>query len=369
MAKAPIMIVGVMEEKHVGGQLRKAAEVLGLEARCMDATEAYSGNGLLRKIAWHFGRRPIGLSKFSALVLAGVKEVKPSVVLTTGQAPLDEAVLRGLGEMGIFRVNYSTDDPWNPAHRAGWFLKALKQYDRVFSTRKANLGQFSGIGVKAEHLPFGYDPDLYFPDAGLAPLNLPPPSPATSSTMEKTSASADGFRRPDSGGEKEEVFLAGGGDEDRYQLVKALHEAGIQMSLWGGYWERAGLKSHGFLDAAGIRREASRCAVSLLLVRRANRDGSAMRSFEIPACGGCCVAEDTEEHREMFGPDGEAVLYFRTPEELVRRVKEAFADPALRQRLRKNAHQAITEKPNTYVDRLKTILERVEEKIRIGDRE
>ncbi len=27
------------------------------------------------------------------------------------------------------------------------------------------------------------------------------------------------------------------------------------------------------------------------------------------------LAEDTEEHREIFGPDGEAVLYFRTPRE------------------------------------------------------
>jgi len=97
--------------------------------------------------------------------------------------------------------------------------------------------------------------------------------------------------------------------------------------------------------------------VSLILVRRANRDGSAMRSFEIPACGACCVAEDTEEHREIFGLDGEAVLYFRTPEELVRRVKEVFGNPELRAKLRTNAHRAITGKPNTYVDRIKTILE------------
>ena len=101
--------------------------------------------------------------------------------------------------------------------------------------------------------------------------------------------------------------------------------------------------------------------VSLILVRRANRDGSAMRSFEIPACGACCVAEDTEEHREIFGPDGEAVLYFRTPEELVRRVKEAFGNPELRTKLRANAHRAITGKPNTYMDRLKTILEKMSE--------
>lgn len=338
------MIVGVMEEKHVGGQLRKAAGKLGVAAECIDTTEAYQGNALIRKIAWYLGRRPVGLGKFSAKVLAAAKETRPSVILTTGQVPLNASSLKELGGLGIIRLNYSTDDPWNPAHRAGWFLKALGHYDRVFSTRKANLDQFRGPGIQAEHLSFGYDPDLYYPDTGC--------------------------RIPDSGsGEEEKVFLAGGGDGDRYPLVRALQEARIKMSLWGGYWEKAGLKSQGFLDAAGIRREVARCMVSLLLVRRANRDGSAMRSFEIPACGACCVAEDTEEHREMFGPDGEAVLYFRTPEELVRRVREAFVNPELRQRLRRNAHQAITGRPNTYVDRLKTMLERVEEQKRIGDRE
>ena len=345
----------MIDEKHVGGQLRKAAEKLGVEARCMDVTESYRGNALCRKIAWLMDRRPLGLAGFSVKVLEEARRHRPTMVLTTGQAPLNEVALKDLGHLGIRRVNYSTDDPWNRAHRAGWFLRALQQYDRVFSTRKANLDQFRALEVEAEHLPFGYDSDLYF-----AP-------------WENRSHSGGDLDRGegigDRGSGEERVFLAGGGDEDRYPLVRALQEAGIKMSLWGGYWERAGLKSQGFLDAAGIRLEAASCMVSLLLVRRANRDGSAMRSFEIPACGACCVAEDTVEHREMFGPDGGAVLYFRTPEGLVRRVKEAFANPELRQRLRKNVHKAITGRPNTYVDRLRTMLERVEEKNSIGDRE
>jgi spore maturation protein CgeB len=81
-----------------------------------------------------------------------------------------------------------------------------------------------------------------------------------------------------------------------------------------------------------------------------------MRSFEIPACGGCCVVEDTKEHREMFGPDGEAVLYFRTPIELVSRVREAFTNPELRSKLRMNVHKLITARPNTYADRLKKMI-------------
>ena len=226
MTKGPILIVGVMEEKHVGGQLRNATEKLGVKASCMDVTEAYQGNVILRKIAWYFGRRPFGLSKFSSRVLAAAKKAKPSVVLTTGQAPLDEAVLEEMGEMGIFRANYSTDDPWNPAHQAGWFLRSLQQYDRVFSTRRANLDQFRGLGIQAEHLPFGYDPDLYF-----APWD----------GRSHPDGDLDrGERIEDRGSEQDKVFLAGGGDEDRYPLVKALQAAGIGMSLWGNLSNRPG---------------------------------------------------------------------------------------------------------------------------------
>lgn len=323
----------------MGGQLRKAAEKLGIEHRFFDAREAFHESCLIQKLMWRIGRRPIGLGRFSRALVQAVQKEKPWLLLTTGSAPVNEACLRKIGKAGARKVNYSTDDPWNPAHRAGWFLQALSGYDCVFSTREANLGEFSAMGVKATYLPFGYDPDLYFPDGG--------------------------GLMPDVGkSEEAKVFLAGGGDEDRYPLVKALQRAGIGLSLWGGYWEKAGLKSGGFLDAAGIRRETAKCMVSLVLVRRANRDGSAMRSFEIPACGACCVVEDTEEHRKMFGSDGEAVLYFKTPEELVQRVREAFGNPELRVKLRRNAHRAVTERPNTYVDRLRSILEAVGENSR-----
>ena len=218
------MIVGIMEEKHVGGQLRKAAEVLGLEARCMDATEAYQGNLILRKIAWYFGRRPFGLSKFSSKVLAAAKKVKPSVILTTGQTPLDEAVLAELGKMGIFRANYSTDDPWNPAHQAGWFLRSLEQYDLVFSTRKANLDQFRGLGIQTEHLPFGYDPDLYF-----APWD---------SRSHPDGDLDRGERIEDRGSEQDKVFLAGGGDEIQGPVEAGNDDPSGGLSGHGGVEER-----------------------------------------------------------------------------------------------------------------------------------
>ena len=45
------------------------------------------------------------------------------------------------------------------------------------------------------------------------------------------------------------------------------------------------------------------------------------------------LAEDTAEHRQIFGPDGQAVVYFRTPEDAVVRARALLADDAERARL------------------------------------
>jgi len=110
------------------------------------------------------------------------------------------------------------------------------------------------------------------------------------------------------------------------------------------------------LDMAGIRHATGAARVSLCLVRRANRDGHAMRSFEAPAMRGCLLVESTPDHRDMFGPEGEAALYFRTPEEASAQAHRLLSDAPLRDALAARAHARVTSGANTYADRLRSIL-------------
>jgi spore maturation protein CgeB len=96
--------------------------------------------------------------------------------------------------------------------------------------------------------------------------------------------------------------------------------------------------------------------VNLCLVRRANRDGHVMRSFEIAALGGCMLAEDTEEHREIFGGDGECVVYFRNPAEAADRARRLLGDAAERARLACAVRARVVQGAHTYRDRLVTML-------------
>jgi spore maturation protein CgeB len=331
-----LAIVGAFDGTHLGASLGRAATQLGIDALKFDVAEAIGRSRLLRAGLWHFaGRRPLLLNRFSAMVVEACDAHRPDILITTGAGPLTAGALRMLRAFGIACVNYSTDDPWNPALRASWHLRALPEYDAVFTTRRANIRNFRDIGCRNVHyLPFGYDECLLrnplFAAHGPAP----------------------------------DVLFIGGADPDRVAFMSEFLRIGPRVALVGGYWERfPATRGH----ALGRQRPAEVCAltvaakVNLCLVRRANRDGHVMRSFEIAALGGCMLAEDTLEHREIFGPGDEAVVYFSTPREAAEQASALLANPAERARLSTAVQSRISGGAHTYRDRLYCILKAVTE--------
>jgi spore maturation protein CgeB len=81
-----------------------------------------------------------------------------------------------------------------------------------------------------------------------------------------------------------------------------------------------------------------------------------MRTFEIPAMSGCMLAENTEEHREIFGEDGSSVLYFQDIGEMLEKTRWLLDHPEERRRLAEAAHRLITRGRHTYGDRLLQML-------------
>ena len=137
-------------------------------------------------------------------------------------------------------------------------------------------------------------------------------------------------------------------------------KAGPPVALVGGYWDRFSATRP---YALGHKSPETLCdwtaaaKVNLCLVRRANRDGHVMRSFEIAAVGGCMLAEDTDEHREIFGPDGATVLYFRSPAEAVAKARVLIANPTERARLSASIRTRIVAGRHTYRERLASMLD------------
>jgi spore maturation protein CgeB len=328
-----LLISGFDQPGHMGSYLGAAAKRLGLDYEMADAESAYTSNRFIRSVYWHFcDKRPARLRAFGREVINTCVATKRDVVLTTGCAPIDRAEIEQLRNRGIKIINYSTDDPWNPSQRADWFLSALPAYDAVFSPRRANLDDFRRNGVPSvNYLPFAYDPDTHRP--------WPKQSAADAST---------------------DVLFVGGCDSDRLPLISALIDANINMALFGGYWDqhpKTRPYCRGIGSQEAIRTVSSEAQVCLCLVRRAKRDGHTMRSFEAAAIGGCILVEDTADHRDMFGPDDDAVRYFSTMGELVQQTKRLLLDSATRRRLAARLQERVNRGKDTYADRLSSMLQ------------
>ena len=320
---------------HVGAHLLNGAMVLGLPTKFLDVRGAASSNIWLNRFHWRLhGHRPAHLSGFSQLVVETCRSSQPEVLLATGIAPIESADLRAIRGLGIRTCNYLTDDPFNPAHRAPWFLEVLPEYDCIFSPRHANIADLRVAGCgNVVYMPFAYAPEIHFPE-----------QPADASERSRFGS---------------DVFFAGGADKSRIPYMAALIREGFKVALYGGYWDRyrETRASHlGFADPTTARKAAAAATVSVCLVRRANRDGHSMRSFEFPAMRACLVVEDTPDHREMFGPPGESAVYFQSADELPEAVRLLASDQADRERLAGSCQARICGARNKYSDRLTDML-------------
>ena len=243
--------------------------------------------------------------------------------------------LNQIGSWGILRANFLTDDPWNPANAVRFFWPALREYDMVWSPRRANLEDLRRHGCRrVEYLPFGYNPKVHFPE-----------TPRTEAERQRFVC---------------DVAFVGGADADRLPVARALVRAGLSLHLYGGYWDRdRELRPlwRGFVHGREQRLAVGGAKVNICLGRKANRDGHAMRSLELPAMGACLVVEHTSEHHELFGEPGDCVEYYSNLEELVALTKSLCAQPERAKLLGDRAYARVCRQSrHTYADRLAKML-------------
>lgn len=333
-----LILLGNSGIEHVGSHFREAAAQLNIDLTFVDASRAYDGPYISRKINWWLrGRRPGRIREISAEVVRLCRQHNPALLLATGFAPLHLDALREIGAIGVSRVNYLTDDPWNPIHKAPWFMEALPQYDYVFTPRRANMRDLQAAECRnVAYLPFGFEPKIHFTE--------------TISESERRLLESD-------------IIFAGGGDADRVPYIGALRKAGFRIALYGGYWDRfretRGL-SRGMADPSTLRKAIAASRIALCLVRRRNRDGHSMRTFEVPACGACPLVERTEEHEQLFGADETRVAYFETIPQMIAKTEWLVTHDSERNRLASAAQALVTTQGHSYLDRLCLILKAID---------
>lgn len=332
-----VLLVGNGQAYHIGAFFKRALEQLGNEHSFVDEDKYFRGSSLLHKTAYKvLGRRPLQYWSFNRALLAETRRFRPQVVLAIKGAHISPAVLAAIrAETGAILVNYSTDDPFNSVDATRDIVKGFAFFDIYATPRRANILDLHQAGCRnVVYVPFGYDPAVHFPEC---------PANADEAMIWRS-----------------DVVFAGGADRDRLSYLEALAEKpDLNLHLYGGYWNRnRRLHPHwrGFALERDYRLALGGSKIALCLVRRANRDGHVMRTFEIPACGVFMLAERTDEHLELF-EEGKEMACFASPEELVRKVQYYLAHESERHKIAAEGYRRVIESSHTYQDRVEQILE------------
>ena len=267
---------------------------------------------------------------FQRKLVALIEQQTPRLVLVTGILPLAPRVFDAIRASGGRVVNYLTDDPWNPIHRRRCFLRNLRDYDHIFSTKEALRPRLEAAGTPSTSwLPFAYDPELHHPIDVIEP-------------------------------EAADVLFVGTGAAERLPWLEALADLpGLRRRIHGNSWE--GLSTPGWEKGPAVVgedycRAIGSARIVLGLLRQANGDLSTDRSYEIGAIGGCGLYQDTSEHRTLL-EDYPDTGFFKDPSELRARVQALLSDPELQKQLRQAGAKALRRPEHTYGARLRTILE------------
>ncbi len=252
------------------------------------------GRGLVRKIAHRLpGAQAYYASRYNRAVLGAV-EADTAVVFYIKAAMLEPSTLAAVRKRypQVQQICFNPDDPFN--RRIGGFsMRAcLPYFDHYFIWKRALLEPIEAAGCGAVHyLPFATD------------LRLVPAYEAGAySTM---------------------LSFVGNGDVERQAFMEAAAVHSVQkgislsMTVYGEYWKPIrGVEVQPPIQGRAYFQSMMRSMLNVNVLRAQNKAATNMRTFEIPACGGFMLHEQSEAAMEIFRANREAV-YFADAEELI----------------------------------------------------
>jgi spore maturation protein CgeB len=264
------------------------------------------------------------------------ERVRPDLILICKGANISPDSLRAIKrDSTALLVNFATDDPFNPINSTHDLIESIPLYDLYACTKRRIMADVQRAGCpNVIHVPFGYKPRVHFPE-----------QPATNEEADRFAS---------------DLLFIGGGDPDRFPYIRTLVRdfPKIRLHLYGGYWDRDPVLARyhrGFVRGRELRLALNGTKIALNPVRRANRDGHVMRTFEIPACGAFMLAERTQEHLEFFVEDKEAA-FFESVDELLQKVRYYLGCETERRRIAEAGRARVVSGRHSYKDRLLEII-------------
>jgi hypothetical protein len=188
----------------------------------------------------------------------------------------------------------------------------------------------------------------------------------------------------------------GGWEPRRERLLHDVACSGVNLKIWGGYWDflhdgKWSLRKHVILRqlaggdqfrvhkdqllaqahqgnevyADDYARALTGSKIGLGFLRKVCPDQHTTRTFEIPACGSLLLADRTDEHREFF-EEGREAEFFGSREELLDKIKFYCANDDARTRISRAGYERCISGKYDYVHRMETALAGVYRALGLG---
>jgi spore maturation protein CgeB len=312
-----ILVVGPLGPNDSSRHRISALRRLGHEVTTIDTLPYYSKGGPL-----------LSALRFRTLIGPAIDHLNRLILETTAREPrdvvwFDKAIairartVRTLRERGLYTVHFNPDNPFGSRHDPGWrlFLRALPEYDIHVVPREINLAEYRQRGARDVQLMYwGYEPTVHF-------------------------APAENWS--DRNRDSDISYIGAPYDQRLEFIVELWRRHRIAVRIWGApaQWEpklpadaKAVLWQGGELQGSAYREGIWRSRICLAWVTHSNRDDVAHKSFEITACGGFLLAEDTPGQRAHFAA-GEEAVFFRSVEECAVLIRRYLPDEATRRHI------------------------------------
>lgn len=308
-----VLYAGTLGQRDTSTHRRNAIARLGYDVVDFNVAGYYERGGALAskiRLRTLIGQAVTALNRD---LIALAERYRPHVAWFDKPTYVWPKTVKALRAMGVTTVHFTIDNPFGPRNDPGWrhIVKAVPEYDLHLVQRESNLADYRVCGARDVRLfRTAYEPTLHYP----------PP---------------DGWSDVDRCNDV--VFIGAPYDERPAFLTELWQKHGIAVKIWGSpEWEqklaptvRQVLWQGGQLWNTDYREGIWRSRICLAFVTRANRDDVAHKSFEIAACGGFLLAEDTPGHRAHF-KDGEEAVYFKTVDDCAALIKRYLPDFAAR---------------------------------------
>ena len=353
-----ILYLGEIVPGQTAFMRMRALERLGHSVRGVQTSQAWQDAGwVTRQVQRRIYRGSIS-KEINSTILSAAREFRPDLLWADKQEVIRAETIEELGRLGARTVHF-TPDPYFSLDwkRTRLMDEALTAFDVLVYCKSYERTQYEALGKPIIYMPLGYCDEVHRP-----------------------LASEDGRWSC-------AVGFLGGWEPRRERLLHTLAAAGIDLKIWGGYWEflRNGkwtprrhiilrqlagenrfhfhrdellVRAHqgGEVYADDYARALTGSRIGIGFLRTVCPDQHTTRTFEIPACGSMLLADRSEEH-QVFFEEGKEAEFFASEDELLDKARFYCSNETARNSLSLKGYKRCTEGKYAYVHRIRTVLE------------